>query len=113
MRTIRDLNAVDQQAIGEFQDRVRDLLAEKLCSLRLFGSKVRGTDTVDSDIDIFVVVQDDSFLTKRAIIDAAFDVNLKYDVYISPRVVPRSLYENSLFHTTPFVQGVERQSIPL
>jgi predicted nucleotidyltransferase len=110
---IDNLKNKDRLAIEEFYKRTTVILGESIHSMKLFGSKVRGTDDQDSDIDIFIVVKNYKTTIKDKIIDVAFDVNLAYGVYISPRVVSLELFKDSLFRSTPFVQYVEKEGIIL
>jgi hypothetical protein len=47
------------------------------------------------------------------VLDLAFDVNLAHDVYISPRVIERAVFEHPVWRITPFVQALVREGIPL
>ncbi len=47
------------------------------------------------------------------IIDIAFDVNLDFGVYISPRVVTPEILNDPVWRETPFIKNVARESIPL
>ena len=76
-------------AVEEFVKRLRQGLSSNMLDVRLFGSEARGEATSESDIDVLVVVQPDTDRVQfeDRIIDIAFDVNLDFGVYISPRVV--------------------------
>ena len=47
------------------------------------------------------------------VIDIAFDVNLEFGLYISPRVVTRGILNDPVWRETPFLKNVARDSIPL
>lgn len=79
----------------------------------MFGSKATGRDTPDSDIDVLVVVNEASAAVEDRILDIAFDVNLAHDVYISPRVIGRAVFDDPVWRITPFIQALEREGIPL
>ena len=74
-------------AVEEFVKRLRTALSTNIVDLRLFGSEARGEATSGSDIDVLVVVQPDANRVpfEDRVIDIAFDVNLEFGVYISPR----------------------------
>lgn len=81
----------------------------------MYGSEARGTATPESDIDVLIVVQPDaerSSLEDR-IVDIAFDVNLLFDVFISPRVLTREILDHPVWGQTPFVKNVMREGIRL
>lgn len=47
------------------------------------------------------------------VLDIAFDTNLDYDVYISPRVVGLPTLTDPVWKATPFLQAVEREGIAI
>ena len=83
--------------------------------VRLFGSEARGEATAESDIDVLVVVQPDSARVslEDRIIDIAFDINLEFGGYISPRVVTPGILNDPVWGATPFLTNVTRESVPL
>jgi predicted nucleotidyltransferase len=89
--------------------------ATNLVDVRLFGSEARGQATPESDIDVLVIVQPEgqrAALEDRAI-DIAFDVNLKFGLYISPRVVTPGILNHPVWRETSFIWNVTTESIPL
>jgi uncharacterized protein len=103
------------QAVEEFVRRVRHRLSEHLVDVRLFGSEARGDATPESDIDVLLVVQPDvdRVRLEDLAVDIAFDVNLDFNVYISPRVVTPGILNHPVWRETPFIKNVARESIPL
>jgi predicted nucleotidyltransferase len=104
-----------QLAVKEFVRRLRQALASNLLDVRLFGSEARGEATPESDIDVLVVAQPDTDRVQfeDRVIDLAFDVNLDFGVYISPRVVTPGILNDPVWRETPFIRNVARESIPL
>ena len=82
-----DLNR--RVALNEFVKRLRLGLSGNVVDVRLFGSEARGEATSESDIDVLVVVEPESerAALEDRVIDIAFDVNLEFGVYVSPRVI--------------------------
>jgi predicted nucleotidyltransferase len=107
------LSPPEAEALEEFTGGVRERLGPRLVGLKLFGSKARGDATADSDLDVLVVVADCRLEAEDAVLDLAFDVNLAHGVYISPRVIERSVFEHPVWRLTPFIQALEREGIPL
>ena len=95
--------------------RLRQALSGNMLDVRLFGSEARGEATSESDIDVLVVVQPDTDRVpfEDRSIDIAFDVNLAFGVYISPRVVTQGILNDPVWRETPFIKNVARESTPL
>jgi predicted nucleotidyltransferase len=104
-----------QLALTEFVKRLRDSLSGNVVDVRLFGSEARGEATPDSDIDVLVVVQPEGerATLEDRVIDIAFDVNLEFGVYVSPRVITPGILNDPVWRETPFIRNVAGESIPL
>lgn len=113
MRKIAALKKKDLAAVEEFCAAVKTALGNELVDLRLFGSKARGTAKGSSDIDVAVVVRQRNSRVWDKVIDAAFYANLKWGVYISPRVIGRRVLRDPKWRVTGFVQNLKRDGIPL
>ena len=107
------LKSNDAAALQEFLQKVRAALGNNLVEAKLFGSKATGRDQPDSDIDVLVVVNQNGVEIEDRVLDIAFDVNLKHDVYISPRVIDRSILSDPVWSITPFLQAVAKEGIVL
>ena len=107
------LKAKDAAALEEFLRSVRSAIGENLIEAKLFGSKATGKDQPDSDIDVLVVVNRNGVKTEDRVLDIAFDVNVKHDVYISPRVIDRSTLSDPVWSITPFLRAIAKEGIAL
>jgi uncharacterized protein len=107
------LKSKDAAALEEFLRTLRSALGKNLLEAKLFGSKVTGRDQLDSDIDVLIVVNQNGVETEDKVLDIAFDVNMKHDVYISPRVIDRSILADPVWSITPFLQAIEKEGILL
>ena len=72
----------------------------KLEDLWLFGSKARGDDTQESDIDVMIQLVETNPETESQIYDIVYEINLKNDTFIS--VIIFSKYE---IHEGPMAES--------
>ncbi|MGD0621718.1 MAG: nucleotidyltransferase domain-containing protein [Dehalococcoidia bacterium] len=102
-----------QLAIEKFSRSIKDRLPTTVKDVRLFGSVARGTNAPESDIDILVLVESDDRMISDIIMDVAVDINLDYDVVISPIIMASSHYANQLFRETAFFHALEQDGVSL
>ena len=107
------MTKADKEAIREFIKRVKDKLESNLINLFLFGSKVRKEDTLESDVDILVEVERLTEKVWDEVMDIAFEVNLKWAVYISPRIVEKKKFRSQRWSATGFVQAIQKEGVLL
>ena len=112
MRRLSDvrLKDNDRQAI----ERASDILRAQFPVERvvLFGSKARGDDDPESDIDLLV-------LTRRSVgqeekgqmTSAVFDLQLSLNVCISLLVVPLEEWERGVFQVMPIRFEIDREGV--
>jgi len=101
----------DREAVKEFCELVRKSLGKTIKAIKLFGSKATDTDTTGSDIDLFIVVSEKTPEVEDVILNIAFELDLKYNVYLSARVVSQSILKNPLWKNTPFLRNVQREGV--
>ncbi len=104
---------VERTAIIAFSRRLKRAMGKKLVRLLLYGSKVRGTARKDSDIDIFVLVNNNSSKAMSKIAEITDDVYWDYDVDLSP--VTYDLYEEKVNKSigSPFFLAVYRYGVKI
>jgi len=101
----------EKLAIEEFGRRVKEKYGEKVRLIRLYGSKVRGDSDRFSDIDLFVLVKEKNQEIGDFILDAAFEMNLKYDVLLSVVVYDEKGFNNPIVQATPFIKNMIREGV--
>lgn len=79
-------------------------------SVRVFGSRARGNATPDSDLDVFVVVDQATADIERYISDCAWEAGFPQDVVIVPVVVGKNRLDGSLKESI-FILNVYRDGI--
>lgn len=107
------LKSQDSEALKDFLGRLQSALRHKLIEVKLFGSKARGEDAPDSDIDVLVVVNEAGVEIEDQVLDIAFEVNLDHEVYISPRVIDHAILDDPVWKITPFLKAIDKEGIAL
>lgn len=102
-----------QTPIEKFNHLLNLTLNQELVSTILFGLVARGTDTLESDIDILVIVTEDNLEIRDKIIECVFVVNLEFDVLISPIIISNKNYGNSLFQETLLYRNIQAEGVML
>lgn len=101
----------DREAVKEFCEVVRKSLGKTIKAIKLFGSKATDTDTPGSDIDLFIVVSEKTPEVDDLILNIAFELDLKYNVCISARIVAQSILKDPLWKSTPFLRNIQREGV--
>lgn len=103
------LSPDDRQWITHFADHLRRMLGPQLRDLRLFGSKARGDDGEESDIDILVLVDSRDADTDRAITDAGHAIS----PWLSPVIVEFERYHAPASRASGFYEELRHESVRL
>lgn len=85
--SITRLTKTEKGALNEFKARTIKFFPDKLKSIILFGSKARNTSIPFSDIDILVVVEEETISIWDQIQEISSDISIKYDILLSVKVV--------------------------
>jgi len=105
------LSAKEKSALIHFKGNLEKALGNQLVELRLFGSKARGDDRPDSDVDVLVIVATENWHLRDTVYDEATDILLQTDICISPKVIDKNRFEMLCKQATSFVHNVSRDAI--
>ncbi|MBV5339040.1 MAG: nucleotidyltransferase domain-containing protein [Deltaproteobacteria bacterium] len=78
--------------------------------VRVFGSRARGDATADSDLDVFVVVEDATRDIEKYVSDCAWEAGFEQDVVVVPVVLSQNKINGALKESV-FILNVYRESI--
>ena len=84
-----------------------------LVEVRLYGSKAKGTDVADSDLDVIIVLKELTPLIESCIDDLVFDINLKYDCLITPLYFSQEELETGPLSESPVYKKAQHEGIAL
>jgi predicted nucleotidyltransferase len=103
----------DRKVIIEF---VNDLQAEfdaVLQGVILYGSKARGDDGVESDIDLLVILTEFDWRDRNRITDIASHISLWQDVVLMPKVFSLERWQEMAKGPYPFFNEVFKDGWPV
>ncbi len=107
------LSGNEQDAVTEFKANLIKKVGRYLIEIKLFGSKATGYSTAYSDLDLLVILSEVTTDLKELIYDVAVDMNLKYDVVISPIIYSKHLYQSDYLKDTYFYKAAVQDGIKI
>ncbi|GAG21108.1 unnamed protein product [marine sediment metagenome] len=100
-----------REVAGEFAREVSKLKAVKSCVL--YGSVARGTATLESDIDVLVLVKKSAKVPKAQITKISSDVSYRTGRSIVPTVLPDAEFDEMVGAKHEFATAVKKEGIVL
>ncbi|MDD5675282.1 MAG: nucleotidyltransferase domain-containing protein [Chitinivibrionales bacterium] len=91
--------------------KTRLLQKYNLLDFRVFGSRARGDNSADSDLDVFIEVEEFDSVMRRDIQDIAWEVGFDYSVLVAPVVYSRLEAEASRAAHAPFFEAVGNEGV--
>lgn len=114
------LSSKEQETLTAYREALLAQVPGRLQQLILYGSRARGDAAPDSDLDIAVILTGHDQLAAdgrrpapfgdpvwQAIVNAACDVSLSHDLYVSPVV----LTEDRLEEGSGFIRAIRAEGI--
>ena len=84
-----------------------------LLDFKIYGSKAKGTDLPDSDLDVMIILEDHSATIESQIDDLIFDIKLKYDCFITAIYFSRKELEVGSLSESPIYKKIQQEGISL
>ncbi len=101
----------EKNAVGA----LREVLADhySLLDYRIFGSKIRGDDTDQSDIDVMIKIPQINPQIESEIYDLVFDINLKHNCFISVIIFGKDEIEQGPLSESPIYKVIMKEGISI
>ena len=93
--------------------RAEVLKRYNVLDFRIFGSKTKGTETADSDLDVMILLDKSTPDIESSIDDLIFEINLKFDCLISALYFNQNEVENGPLSESPLYKKVLREGVRL
>jgi predicted nucleotidyltransferase len=97
----------DRGVALELKNRLAGLV--QLVDFCVFGSRARGDAMDDSDMDVFIEVENLDKGLKERVQDAAWEVGFENFMVISPLIFTRDELENSPLRSSPIVRVIKEE----
>lgn len=101
----------EQEALFELKNEIQSRY--ELLDYRLYGSRAKGHDLPDSDIDVMIELEKTSPEIELDIDKLVFSINLEHDCFISVVLFNRSELEEGPLDQSPLYRAIQREGIAL
>ena len=101
----------EQPIIEEFKRRVEARFPGELVRLVIFGSKVRGEATPESDVDLLAVIQSENWRLGDEIRGVGYALELEHGIVLSIQAISRNHFERLRANGTQFFHVLEQEGV--
>ena len=106
-----ELSIQEKHIVEEFKRQVEQRFPGELIRVVLFGSKVRGDATRESDVDVLVVIHSEGWRLGDEIRSLGYALELEHGVVLSIQVMSERHYEELRLFGSQFFKAVEREGV--
>lgn len=111
--SVLGLHPNERAAVKDFLARVHTAFGDQAREAMLFGSKARRESTDYSDIDVLLIIADESWRVKDDICNISADISLEYDVLLDVRVIGAARWQYMSEIRAGLYRQIERDAIHL
>ena len=102
---------LEKPILENFKRRVEQRFPGEVVRLVLFGSKARGDASIESDIDVLVVVRSTDWKLGDEIRDIGYELEIAHGVVLSIQVMGQAQYQELKARGSTFLENVEREGV--
>lgn len=113
MNRINGVNKIEEIALERFKETLVKRYGKQIDLIELFGSKARGDDDKDSDIDLLLIIKKKNRKLIDRIYDVVIDIDLNYELDISLKIFSKVEYNRLCRLQTPFMQNIADEGVLL
>lgn len=106
-----ELSVSEKHIVEEFKRQVEQRFPGELIRVVVFGSKVRGDATRESDVDVLVVIHSEGWRLGDEIRSLGYALELEHGVVLSIQVMSERHYEELRLFGSQFFKAVEREGV--
>ncbi|MBE2201346.1 MAG: nucleotidyltransferase domain-containing protein [Anaerolinea sp.] len=107
------ISSTTQAAIRDYLQQVITDFGNEVVAIMLYGSYARGVATAESDIDLFILIRQESPTLCDELANLAWQVQFDHDVVISDVIYSVEQYQRMQSRLFPFYQNLKRDGILL
>ncbi len=102
-----------KKAVDKFVKTTLEKHRNKIEGIILFGSVAREEAREDSDIDIILIVNDDSFKMQKLISEVVVKILFETEIYVSAKVISSEEYKLLKEINSSFYRDVVREGVSI
>jgi predicted nucleotidyltransferase len=107
------LSPKEWQAVQKLLSQIKAAYGKQIRQAMLFGSKARGNASKDSDIDILLLIEKETWELRDEIVGIAADINLEADLLIDVRVIGIERWQQMAKIQSGLYRTISEDAIPL
>lgn len=100
-------------ALTAYAERLRQRLGGRVRDLRLFGSYARGDQHVESDIDVFVLVDVRDAITRTVPFEVAEEIFQRTETNLSPTVMDTAEWQHLRDRERRIARDIDEEGVRL